>query len=63
MPDTVNPPLAPTTVPAVVVPSPQLIVAVKSLATAVVLVSVNVATAPLNGWFGLASKIMPVPVS
>ena len=49
MPSTANPPVVcATTVPAVLVPSPQLMVAVKSLAVAFGLASVKVATvAPL----------------
>jgi hypothetical protein len=39
----VNKPFAPLTVPAIVVSSPQSIVAVKALAASLVLVSVNVA--------------------
>ena len=48
LPDaTANEPFAPVTVPAVVVPSPQLMVAVKSAAVSLVLVSVKVATVVL----------------
>ena len=48
-PATANAPAEPLTVPAVVVPSPQLMVAVKSLAVSLPLLSVNVATVVLAG--------------
>src|SRR5207302_7801313 len=47
-PATENEPLDPDTMPVVVVPSPQLIDAVKSLAASLVLESVNVATVVLD---------------
>ena len=48
-----NEPFEPFTTPVEVVPSPQSIIAVKSLATLAVLLSVNVATGPPNGWPGM----------
>ena len=61
-PETVNgPPWAPLTVPAVVVPSPQSMAAVKSLASPE-LVSVKVATAPLKAVPSVALKVMGLPV-
>src|SRR5207302_10783461 len=48
VPDTVKDPGPPRTVPAVVVPSPQSMVAVKSAAVAWAFESVNAPTAPMN---------------
>ena len=49
--------------PALVVPSPQLIVAVKSPATLPVFLSVKVATFPLNAWPALALNVRPLALS
>jgi hypothetical protein len=49
--------------PAVVVPSPQLIVALKSLATLLLFLSVKVATFLLKAWPALALKVMPFELS
>jgi hypothetical protein len=53
VPDTEMAPALSVIMPALVVPSPQLIVAVKSPATLAVLLSVKVATVPLKAWPGL----------
>ena len=44
-----------------IVPSPQLIVAVKSLATLTVSVSVKVAIVVVKGWFAVSASVVPVP--
>jgi hypothetical protein len=49
--------------PSVVVPSPQLIVALKSLATLLVSRSVKVATLLLNVWPALALKVRPLALN
>ena len=60
MPLIANDPLDPAIVPAVVVPSPQLIVATNSLARAAVSVSVNVATVALvSGCPAAAVSVVP----
>ena len=53
-------PRASVIVPAVVVPSPQLIVALKSLAVLPVYLSVKVATVPLKAWPALALEVRPL---
>ena len=65
VPLTTNPPLGPAaTVPVErAVPSPQLIVAVKSDACASEFASVNVATEPLNCDAATAVKLTPLAVS
>ena len=63
VPETVNVPPPPVTVPALVLPSPQSMVAVKSPATLAVLASVKVATVPLKGMPAWAVKVTGVPVS
>ena len=54
------PPLA-LTVPRVVMPSPQAIVAEKSLAVPLMLASVKFATAPLKAVPSVAVTVMPAP--
>jgi hypothetical protein len=49
--------------PALVVPSPQLIVALKSLAGLPVYLSVKVATVPVKAWPALALKVRPLALS
>jgi len=62
VPFTVNVPLPPETVPVVVVPSPQSIVATMSLAAVTVSVSLKVATSPLKGWLAFGLNVSPCPV-
>ena len=61
-PLTVKVPPPPETMPDVVVPSPQLIVAAKSPAPLIVSVSVKVATSPLNTWLAFGLIVSPCPV-
>ena len=58
-----NVPAEPVTVPVELLPSPQLIVAVKSPAAAEVKPSVNVATVPLKVSLAVAAMVVPTAVS
>src|SRR5207245_10322315 len=62
-PDTVSWPPAPPTAPALTVPSPQSIVAVKPSGWAVGTVSWNAATWPLSGTPATAAKGLAAPTS
>ena len=63
VPVTVKLPALPVMVAGVVVPSPQLIVTVKSAATFAEFALVNVAPAPVNGTPGASVKLTGAPTS
>ena len=63
VPETENEPFEPVTVPAVVVPSPQLTMAARSLAAVTRSVSVKVATVVVNAWCTFSVSVVPLPES
>ena len=58
---TVNDPAAPETVPAVVVPSPQSMLAMKEAAVSLLLLSLNVASRVLAGTAAPSTMLMDAP--